>query len=81
MEVYDLSYVLHEPSEEHGWYYMAVIPELPGCRAWAETADEALSELALVAEQFIQIYKERGFPLPEGVAVSHSADGRIAVAV
>ena len=31
MEVYQLDYVLHEPSEEQGWLYMAEIPELPGC--------------------------------------------------
>ncbi len=64
MELYQLDYVLHEPSEEHGGLYMAEIPELPGCRAWAETAKETLAELSAVAEQFILSYKDRGKPLP-----------------
>ena len=47
---------------------MAEVPELPGCRAWAETADAALAELSIVAEQFILSYKDRGKPLPAGIA-------------
>ena len=50
MELYQLDYVLHEPCEEQGWLYMAEIPEVPGCRAWAETANETLAELSTVAE-------------------------------
>lgn len=64
MDLYQLNCVLHEPCEDHGWFYMAEIPELPGCRAWAETAQAALAELSVVAEQFILSYKERGKPLP-----------------
>ena len=30
MELYQLDYVLHEPCEDQGWYYMAEIPALPG---------------------------------------------------
>ena len=48
MELYQLDYVLHEPREDQGWLYMAEIPDLPGCRAWAETANEALTELSIV---------------------------------
>ena len=43
MELYQLGYVLHDPCEDQGWLFMAEIPELPGCRAWAETANEALN--------------------------------------
>ena len=68
MELYQLDYVLHEPREDQGWLYMAEIPELPGCRAWAKTANETLSELSAVAEQFILSYKDRGKPLPAGIA-------------
>lgn len=46
---------------------MAEVPELPGCRAWAETANAALAELSIVAEQFILSYKDRGKPLPAGI--------------
>ena len=81
MELYQLDYVLHEPCEEQGWLYMAEIPELPGCRAWAETASETLAELSTVAQQFILSYKERGKPLPAGIACSLTGQGRISVAV
>ncbi len=81
MEVYLLDYILHEPCEEQGGLYMAEIPELPGCRAWAETANQTLSELSVVAEQFILSYRDRGKPLPTGIARSLSGEGRISVAV
>ena len=81
MEMYQLSYILHEPSEKHGWYYMAEILELPGCNVWGETASATLAELPIVAEQFILSYKDRGAPLPKGLKPSHSAKGSIAVAV
>ena len=70
MELYQLDYVLHAPSEEQGGLYMVEIPDLPGCRAWAETAKETLAELGTVAEQFILSYKDRGKPLPETVALA-----------
>ena len=48
---------------------MAEVPELPGCRARrGETANAALAELSIVAEQFILSYKDRGKPLPAGIA-------------
>lgn len=81
MELYQLDYILHEPSEDQGGLFMAEIPELPGCRAWAETANQTLTELSTVAEQFILSYRERGKPLPPGIACSLSGQGRISVAV
>ena len=67
MELYQLDYVLHEPREDQGWLYMAEIPELPGCRAWGESANSALAELSVVAEQFILSYKDRGDAMPAGI--------------
>lgn len=81
MELYQLECVLHEPCEDQGWLYMAEAPDLPGCRAWGETGSEALAELSVVAEQFILSYKDRGKPLPEGIARSKTLLGRISVAV
>lgn len=81
MELYQLDYVLHEPCEDQGWLYMAEAPELPGCRAWAGSAKEALSELSTVAEQFILSYQDRGKPLPVGITRSRIEQGRISVAV
>ncbi len=81
MELYQLDYLLHEPCEDQGGLYMAEVPELPGCRAWAETANAALAELSIVAEQFLLSYKDRGKPLPAGIARSLTGEGRISVAV
>ena len=72
MELYQLDCVMHEPCADQGWLYMAETPDLPGCRAWGETAASALSELTVVAEQFILSYKERGKPLPEGIVRSRT---------
>ena len=44
--------------------YMAEVPVLPGCQAWADTPDEALSILSSVATEFIASYKEHGDELP-----------------
>ena len=81
MELHQLDYILHEPCEDQGWFHMAEIPALPGCRAWAETASGTLAELPAVAEQFILSYKDRGKPLPAGIAPSPAGNGRISVAV
>ena len=81
MELYQLDYVLHEPREDQGWLYMAEIPELPGCRAWGESATETLAELSTVAKQFILSYRDRGKTLPAGIALSEAGRGRISVAV
>ena len=81
MQLYQLDYMLHEPCEDQGWLYMAEIPALPGCRAWAETANETITELSTVAEQFILSYQDRGKPLPAGIARSRGGEGRISIAV
>ena len=65
MELYQLDYILHEPREDQGWLYMAEIPDLPGCRAWAESANAALAELSVVAEQFIISDKDRAIQCPQ----------------
>ena len=75
MEVHQLDYVLHEPCEEQAWLYMDEIPELPGCRAWAETANKTLNELSTVAEQFILSYRDRGKALPDGIEATPSDRG------
>ena len=81
MELYQLDYVLHEPSEEQGWLFMAEIPELSGCRAWAKTTSDTLTELRTVAEQFILSYKDRDKALPARIARALNRQDRISVAV
>ncbi len=57
---YNLSYVIYSPSEStEPDKYMAEIPDLPGCRAWADTPDEAIDILESLAPSFIELQIER----------------------
>ena len=67
MKLYRLSLVMHGPSEDTEDKYLAEIPALPGCRAWGETASEALENVQSVAAGFIASYRSRGEPLPQEV--------------
>ena len=70
MKLYRMKFVLKEPSEETEDRYLAEIPALPGCRAWGETAAQALENLQSVATAFIESYRECGDPLPREVAMA-----------
>ena len=64
MKLYKLAFVMHGPGEETEDKFMAEIPALPGCRAWGDTAAQALEHLQIVATAFIESYKEMGDTLP-----------------
>ena len=70
MKHYKLRYVMHDPSEDTEDKYMADIPDLPGCRAWGDTPEEALDILQSVAAASIEVYVERGYELPAEVNAS-----------
>ena len=58
---YNLSYVIYSPAEStEPDKYMAEIPDLPGCRAWGDTPDEAIDILESLAPAFIEFQIERG---------------------
>ena len=48
--------------------FIAEIPELKGCVAHGETQDEALKEVFLVVNEWMEIAKEKGWeiPVPKG---------------
>ena len=54
---YRLPYTLLDPCEDTEDMYLAEVPVLPGCRAWGETAEEALLNLESVAAAFIESYQ------------------------
>ena len=64
MELYKLSLVIHQPSEETEDKYMAEVPALPGCRAWGDTPTEVMENLQSVAAGFIDSYRTGGERLP-----------------
>ncbi|MBI2917878.1 MAG: type II toxin-antitoxin system HicB family antitoxin [Chloroflexi bacterium] len=67
MKLYKLPVVLYEPSEDTGNKYLAGVPALPGCRAWGDSAVQALEYVQSVATAFLESYRERGDPLPPEV--------------
>ena len=64
MKLYKLPIVLYEPSEDTNDMFMAEAPLLPGCRAWGETASQAIEYIQGVAEAFIESYAEIEQPIP-----------------
>lgn len=74
---YKLPYTLRGPSEETEDMYLAEVPLLPGCRAWGETADEALYNLEGVAADFIASCEDHGDKLPDAI----TAAGELVVTV
>lgn len=67
MKLYRLRLVLHAPDEDSEDKYLAEVPALPGCRAWGDTAAEALENVQIVATAFIESYCARGDSLPPEV--------------
>ena len=64
--------MLHEPAGNAEDKYMAEIPLLPGCRAWGDSAAEALENLQSVTAAFIESYRARGDSLPPEVEAASS---------
>lgn len=69
-----MPYVVELLPEADGGY-TATHPELPGCVAWGDSAEEALSNLADSRETWIAGCLERGLPIPE--PVDDEATGRV----
>ncbi len=67
MKLYKLSVVLKEPSSDTSDKYLAEVPALSGCRAWGNTAAEAMANLQAVAAAYLDSYKEHGDSLPPEV--------------
>ena len=64
IDLYRPPSILREPSDETEGKYLAEIVALPGCRAWSDTAAQALKSLQSVAAAFIKSYRDQGDPLP-----------------
>ena len=45
--------------------FIAEVPELPGCAADGETYQEALQNVEIVMQEWIETAKELGRPIPE----------------
>lgn len=49
--------------------YIATVPELPGLSAFGDTEEEALKELEIAQELFLDVMRERGDPIPEPLSL------------
>ena len=45
--------------------FIAEVPELPGCNAHGPTYGEALQEVQVVMDAWIEIAEEKSWPIPE----------------
>lgn len=52
------------PDEADG-DYIAVVPDLKGCSAFGDTPEDALREIEIAKEGWLQVSAERGYPIPE----------------
>jgi predicted RNase H-like HicB family nuclease len=66
--------------------FIAVVPELPGCSAYGKTEEEALKEIKIAMDLWIETAKKEGFKIPKpkskallkdlmskkGIQISHS---------
>jgi len=49
--------------------YIAVVPELPGCSAFGETEEEALAEIRVAMELWLETAKKESRPIPGPLGV------------
>jgi predicted RNase H-like HicB family nuclease len=45
--------------------YIADIPDLPNCSAFGQTAEEAVREVAVAKQLWLEVAREDGRPIPE----------------
>lgn len=50
---------------EEGEGYIAIAPELPGCSAFGETEEEALKEIKIAIDLWLEMAKKDGREIPK----------------
>ncbi len=55
--------ILYWSQEDHA--FIAEVPELPGCAADGETYQEAIQNVEIIMQEWIETAKELGRPIPE----------------
>lgn len=52
------------PDEEDG-DYIAIVPDLKGCSAFGDTPEDALREIQIAKEGWLEVSRERGYSIPQ----------------
>lgn len=55
--------ILYWSNEDHA--YIAEVPELPGCAADGTSYQEAIANVEVIIDEWIETAKELGRPIPE----------------
>ena len=50
---------------QEDWTFIAEVPEVPGCAADGATYQEALANVEVIIQEWIETAKELGRPIPE----------------
>ncbi len=58
-------------NEDQG--YIALVPEFKNLSAFGETPEEALKEARILIQDYIEIYKEEGIPIPKPITVASNS--------
>ena len=45
--------------------YMAIVPELPGCSAFGETEEDALREVKIAMDLWLEVARKEGLEIPQ----------------
>jgi predicted RNase H-like HicB family nuclease len=61
----EMKYTIEIFYSEEDEGYIAVVPELPGCSAFGETPEEALKEVKIAIELWIETAKNEGREIPK----------------
>jgi predicted RNase H-like HicB family nuclease len=51
--------------DEEDGDYIAAVPDLKGCSAFGDTPEEALKEVLIAKELWLEVAREHGDPIPE----------------
>ena len=65
MERYKYSIEIFYSEEDGG--YIALAPELPGCSAFGETEEEALKEIKVVIDLWLETAQKEGRRIPQPI--------------
>ena len=57
--------------------YIATIPDLPGCSAFGETEDEALKEIHVASDLWLEVARKEGRPIPQATPAEGEASGKV----